>query len=122
MISLPLNNTFSLQSYSQGNHTGIFGKGELLSTSKIHEVTTLTNKFVENQLFTKLKHIRTRNYKIQYCPDIHFQCLNNQTCCKLPDLMGYGCCPIANAVCCIDGQYLLINLVLYQSIRVIYVS
>ena len=109
---------FSLQSYSQENGTDKFGKGDLLSTSRNPEVTTLTNEFVENQLLTKLKHIRTKNYKIQYCPDIHFQCLNNQTCCKLPDLMGYGCCPIANAVCCIDGQYLLINLVLCQWIYI----
>merc|ERR1719150_1455968 len=70
-------------------------------TKKIHKLYVPTNDYQLS--LDKDSFIKNENFEIQYCPDIHFQCNNNQTCCKLPDMMGYGCCPIANAVCCIDG-------------------
>ena len=71
-------------------------------TKKIHKLSTTSNDYQPS--LNKDPFLKTENFEIQYCPDIHFQCNNNQTCCKLPDMMGYGCCPIANAVCCIDGK------------------
>ena len=71
-------------------------------TNKIHKLSITSNDYQPS--LGKDPFLKTDNLEIQYCPDIHFQCNNNQTCCKLPDMMGYGCCPIANAVCCIDGK------------------
>ena len=39
------------------------------------------------------------------CKDPYYKCHDNQTCCQMPDGEGYGCCPIPEAVCCIDGKY-----------------
>ena len=55
----------------------------------------------------RLPYATSSNYQknvLMYCPDIHFQCNSNQTCCKLPEMMGYGCCPLPNAICCSDGM------------------
>ena len=38
------------------------------------------------------------------CPDNKMECKQTQTCCQLSD-NSYGCCPMANAVCC-DDKYL----------------
>ena len=39
------------------------------------------------------------------CSDKKTQCLDGDTCCKLPSGKGseYGCCPMTNATCCSDG-------------------
>ena len=36
------------------------------------------------------------------CPDSQSQCPDGDTCCKLASGV-WGCCPLPNAVCCIDG-------------------
>ena len=59
---------------------------------------------VEEQLRTDKSKYENSGLGMQYCPDIHFQCENNQTCCRLPNMIGYGCCPLPNAVCCSDGK------------------
>ena len=38
------------------------------------------------------------------CPDQKSECSSNATCCLLTS-GHYGCCPMANAVCCIDGKH-----------------
>ena len=38
------------------------------------------------------------------CPDKEYSCSDGQTCCKLK-AGGFGCCGMANAVCCKDGQH-----------------
>jgi len=38
------------------------------------------------------------------CPDKEFQCPDGDTCCQLKD-GGFGCCPMASAVCCKDGTH-----------------
>ena len=38
------------------------------------------------------------------CPDSHFKCPDGNTCCKLAS-GGWGCCPLAKAVCCRDGVH-----------------
>ena len=42
--------------------------------------------------------------KVVICKDKAFTCRDNQTCCQLPNNVGYGCCPKPNAVCCPDGK------------------
>ena len=39
-----------------------------------------------------------------YCPDGSSECPDDNTCC-LTQLGKYGCCPLANAVCCSDGKH-----------------
>nr|AJD81432.1 granulin epithelin precursor variant 1 [Pinctada fucata] len=36
------------------------------------------------------------------CPDGQSECMDGQTCCLLEDQTSYGCCPIEDAVCCLD--------------------
>lgn len=36
------------------------------------------------------------------CPNTSFECLDGETCCRLPVGEGWGCCPYRNAVCCKD--------------------
>ena len=36
------------------------------------------------------------------CPDGQSQCPDGNTCCKLEDVKGYGCCPQPQAECCAD--------------------
>ena len=38
---------------------------------------------VEEQLRTDKLKYENSGFGMQYCPDIHFQCENNQTCCAL---------------------------------------
>ena len=39
------------------------------------------------------------------CPDRKSECPNGSTCCKHASGSGYGCCPLPNAKCCMDGEH-----------------
>ena len=56
----------------------------------------------QEKTITFLEIIAALSPKNVVCPDGTSECQDGQTCCKLSSGM-YGCCPIANAVCCSDG-------------------
>ena len=39
------------------------------------------------------------------CPDETSECPNDCTCCKNPNGHGYMCCPLSNAVCCVNDTH-----------------
>ena len=100
----------SLLSFTINRHLKIIGVYDYFQTYFFESIQIPIN-YVDNgiQYETKpcLQFAIPSHYEknvLMYCPDIHFQCNSNQTCCKLPEMMGYGCCPLPNAICCSDGM------------------
>ena len=67
-------------------------------------VNTTIVFFTDNSTFNRKSSLI---YHEIVCPDKAYSCRDNETCCKLFDNLGYGCCPRPNAVCCSDGNNFL---------------